>query len=152
VSGPAGRVPSGRRGRAPAPAWLPSWSGAQGRSAGPGTAARLLGWGGQTARGRRAEHLGATLGAAIDPRVVIDGLDPRVAVEALVACADPYLIGIRHHSPVLANAIPALLEAAAPDLVLLELPEELQPWIEWLGAEELEAPVALAAARRDGRG
>ena len=71
-----------------------------------------------------------------------------LAVAALADCRAPYLIGVRHHSAVLANALPALLDAAAPDLVLLELPEELQPWLEWLGAEDLEAPVALAAARR----
>jgi hypothetical protein len=52
----------------------------------------------------------------------------------------------------LAAAIGPLLAAAAPDLVLLELPEELQPWLEWLGAEDLVSPVALAASRRDGRG
>src|SRR5207253_9804344 len=73
-------------------------------------------------------------------------------VDELAASRAPYLIGIRHHSPMLASAVPRLLEAAAPDLVLLELPEELQPWLEWLGADDLVAPVALAAARSDGQG
>jgi hypothetical protein len=74
------------------------------------------------------------------------------AVDELAARRSPYLIGIRHHSPILASAIPKLLEAAAPDLVLLELPEELESWLTWLGAEDLIAPVALAATRRDGQG
>jgi hypothetical protein len=30
--------------------------------------------------------------------------------------------------------------------------EELEPWIEWLGSEETNAPVAVAAVRRDGNG
>jgi hypothetical protein len=84
--------------------------------------------------------------------VTFADLDPAHAVDALADCRAPYLIGVRHHSAVMASAMPALLDAAAPDLVLLELPEELQPWLEWLGAEDLEAPVALAAGRRDGRG
>ncbi len=74
------------------------------------------------------------------------------ALETLAASTAPHLIGIRHHSPTLASAVPALLDAARPDLILLEMAEELQAWIEWLGSPELIAPVALAAARRDGRG
>ena len=82
--------------------------------------------------------MGATLGVARDSGVVtLEDLDPAQAVDALADCRAPYLIGVRHHSAVLASAIPALLDAAAPDLVLLELPEELQPWLEWLGAETI---------------
>jgi hypothetical protein len=77
-------------------------------------------------------------------------LDPAREVDRLAAWRDPYLIGVRHHSPVLAAAVPSLMEAAAPDLVLIELPEELQPWLGWLADDRLVAPVALAAARRDG--
>jgi len=73
-------------------------------------------------------------------------------LESLAACRHPFLIGVRHHSPVLAAAVPALLDTLNPDLVLIELPEELQPWLQWLGADELQAPVALAAARADGGG
>ncbi|MGW5634667.1 hypothetical protein, partial [Streptomyces sp. NPDC003832] len=53
-------------------------------------------------------------------------LSPDEAVAALTDPAAPYLIGVRHHAPSLAAAVPALLEAAAPDVVLVELPEELQ--------------------------
>jgi hypothetical protein len=91
------------------------------------------------------------VGATLDTRKLID-VDPVQAVDALAAARLPYLIGIRHHSPILASAVPRLLERAAPDLILLELPGELQEWLPWLAAEELKAPVALAAARRDGRG
>ncbi|TDQ47597.1 DUF5682 family protein [Actinorugispora endophytica] len=63
--------------------------------------------------------------------------------EALAACAGPHLIGVRHHSPVLAAAMPALLEAADPDAVLIELPLEAGPWLEWLGHPDTVAPVAL---------
>ena len=78
--------------------------------------------------------------------------EPAEAIAELAACRAPYLIGIRHHSPMLAAVVPRLLDAAAPDLVLLELPDELQPWLNWLGAKKLHAPVALAASRRDGQG
>ncbi|MEE2049891.1 DUF5682 family protein [Nocardiopsis tropica] len=63
--------------------------------------------------------------------------------EALAACTEPLLIGVRHHSPVLAAAVPALLDAADPDAVLVELPLEAGPWLEWLGHPDTVAPVAL---------
>ncbi|MER7765404.1 DUF5682 family protein [Kitasatospora sp. NPDC096140] len=58
----------------------------------------------------------------------------------------PYLIGVRHHAPSLSAAVPALLDAARPEAVLVELPAEFQPWLDWLADEATEAPVALAAA------
>ncbi|MFJ9319825.1 vWA domain-containing protein [Streptomyces globisporus] len=69
------------------------------------------------------------------------------AVEALAAAGPgtPFLIGVRHHAPSLAAALPALLDAADPDVLLVELPAEFQPWLGWLAHEETEAPVALAA-------
>jgi hypothetical protein len=79
-------------------------------------------------------------------------VDPVAAVDELAAAHKPYLIGIRHHSPLLACAVPRLLEGAAPNLILLELPNELQTWLAWLANPGAEAPLALAAARRDGRG
>ncbi|WUI23996.1 DUF5682 family protein [Streptomyces sp. NBC_00425] len=61
-------------------------------------------------------------------------------------------MGVRHHAPSLAAAVPALLDEARPDVVLVELPAEMQEWLGWLGHEETRAPVALAAAPGDGRG
>ncbi|MFF4382802.1 DUF5682 family protein [Kitasatospora sp. NPDC001547] len=58
----------------------------------------------------------------------------------------PHLIGVRHHAPSLSAVVPALLDAARPDAVLVELPAEFQPWLGWLADEATEAPVALAAA------
>ncbi|MET9072303.1 DUF5682 family protein [Streptomyces sp. NPDC004232] len=55
-------------------------------------------------------------------------------------------MGVRHHAPSLAAAVPALLDAAGPDVLLVELPAELQEWLPWLAHEETRAPVALAAA------
>jgi len=49
--------------------------------------------------------------------------DPSSTVDRLAGSERPYLIGVRHHSPVLAAAVPALLTAFAPHLVLIELPE-----------------------------
>ncbi|MFD6287340.1 DUF5682 family protein [Streptomyces sp. NPDC060205] len=79
-------------------------------------------------------------------------LSPEEAVAALTDPAAPYLIGVRHHAPSLAAAVPALLDAAGPDVLLVELPDEMQEWLPWLGHEETRAPVALAAAPRDGGG
>ncbi|MFJ2076476.1 DUF5682 family protein [Streptomyces anulatus] len=76
------------------------------------------------------------------------------AVAALAATGpgSPFLIGVRHHAPSLAAALPALLDAAAPDVLLVELPTEFQPWLGWLAHEETEAPVALAAVPAGGPG
>ncbi|MFI7500798.1 DUF5682 family protein [Streptomyces sp. NPDC049687] len=77
---------------------------------------------------------------------------PEEALAALTDPAAPCLIGVRHHSPALAAAVPALLDGVKPEVVLVELPAEMQEWLPWLGHEETRAPVALAAAPRDGRG
>ncbi|MFC5901111.1 DUF5682 family protein [Streptomyces zhihengii] len=81
-------------------------------------------------------------------------LTPEAAVAALAADGPglPFLIGVRHHAPSLAAALPALLDAAAPDVLLVELPAEFQPWLGWLAHEDTEAPVALAAVLADGPG
>lgn len=77
---------------------------------------------------------------------------PEDAVAALAATGPglPFLIGVRHHAPSLAAALPALLDAAAPDVLLVELPAEFQTWLGWLAHEETEAPVALAAVPGSG--
>ncbi|MFE1236372.1 vWA domain-containing protein [Streptomyces tendae] len=71
------------------------------------------------------------------------------AVAALTGPGAPFLIGVRHHAPSLAAAVPLLLDRAAPDVLLVELPAEVQEWLPWLGHEETRAPVALAAASRE---
>ncbi|MFJ6692898.1 DUF5682 family protein [Streptomyces sp. NPDC091294] len=76
-------------------------------------------------------------------------LSPDEAVAALTGPGAPFLIGVRHHAPSLAAAVPALLDRAAPDVLLVELPAEMQEWLPWLGHEETRAPVALAAAGRE---
>ncbi|GAB2617689.1 hypothetical protein Aab01nite_31140 [Paractinoplanes abujensis] len=76
--------------------------------------------------------------------------DPRPQIVALAGDPRVQLIGVRHHSPVLAAAVPALLDAFAPAAVLVELPAEMQPWLRWLADPSLVTPVALAAATPDG--
>ncbi|MFI1071239.1 DUF5682 family protein [Streptomyces puniciscabiei] len=71
---------------------------------------------------------------------------------ALTDPAVPCLIGVRHHAPSLAAAVPALLDAARPEVLLVELPAEMQEWLPWLAHEETRAPVALAAAPGNGAG
>ncbi|MFJ5229284.1 DUF5682 family protein [Kitasatospora sp. NPDC088391] len=58
----------------------------------------------------------------------------------------PYLIGVRHHAPSITAVLPALLAAARPDVLLVELPAEFQPWLDLLADPATHAPVALAAA------
>ncbi len=70
--------------------------------------------------------------------------------ERLAGHREPFLIGVRHHSPALAAVLPELLEAANPEVLLVELPEELGEWLPHLADPELTAPVALSGARRDG--
>ncbi|MGW0202710.1 DUF5682 family protein, partial [Nonomuraea sp. NPDC003201] len=77
-------------------------------------------------------------------------LDPREAVAALAASSRPYLLGVRHHSPALAVVLPALLDAADPEVVCVELPADFQPWLAHLADPGTQAPVALAGARVDG--
>ncbi|NEA16225.1 DUF5682 family protein, partial [Streptomyces halstedii] len=78
-------------------------------------------------------------------------LSPEAAVAALTDPAGPYLIGVRHHAPSLAAVVPALLDEARPDVLLVELPAETQDWLPWLAHEETRAPVALAAVPGDGQ-
>ncbi|MYS41824.1 hypothetical protein GTY23_11345, partial [Streptomyces sp. SID5998] len=54
---------------------------------------------------------------------------PEEALAALTAPGAPYLIGVRHHAPSLAAVVPALLDEAGPDVLLVELPAEMQPWL-----------------------
>ncbi|MFI0972911.1 DUF5682 family protein [Streptomyces californicus] len=93
--------------------------------------------------------------AGTPARVPAGGPVPSEAALAALAATGPgapFLIGVRHHAPSLAAALPALLDAADPDVLLVELPAEFQPWLGWLAHEETEAPVALAAVPADGPG
>ncbi|MBT3154325.1 VWA domain-containing protein [Streptomyces sp. CHD11] len=63
----------------------------------------------------------------------------------------PYLIGVRHHSPALAVAVPRLLDAADAEVVCVELPADFQPWLPYLADPRTTAPVALTGAHEDGR-
>ncbi|MFE7459049.1 DUF5682 family protein [Streptomyces sp. NPDC057554] len=97
----------------------------------------------------------AEASAAVPPQgSVARPATPEAAVAALAADGPglPFLIGVRHHAPSLAAAVPALLDAAAPDVLLVELPAEFQPWLGWLAHEETRAPVALAAVPAGGPG
>ncbi|MFC5662232.1 DUF5682 family protein [Kitasatospora misakiensis] len=95
------------------------------------------------------------MSSAVPPRGAGPGLDdPRATVETEAArlaasgldTPGPYLIGVRHHAPSLSAVVPALLDAARPEVLLVELPAEFQPWLDLLADEATRAPVALAAA------
>ncbi|MYV51492.1 DUF5682 family protein [Streptomyces sp. SID3212] len=77
---------------------------------------------------------------------------PGKALNRLADCTEPYLIGVRHHSPALAAAVPAMLTHAAPEVLFVELPEEFAPWLPYLADPATVPPVALAGGRSDGTG
>ncbi len=77
-------------------------------------------------------------------------LDPSAALGELAACKEPFLIGVRHHSPSLAAAMHKILDAAAPKTLFVELPADLSEWLPWLAHPALEAPVALAGVGKNG--
>ncbi|WP_406111848.1 DUF5682 family protein [Kitasatospora purpeofusca] len=87
---------------------------------------------------------GADLGHD-DPRGTVTTEAARLAASGLDT-PGPFLIGVRHHAPSLSVVVPALLDAARPDVLLVELPAEFQPWLDLLADEATRAPVALAAA------
>ena len=70
---------------------------------------------------------------------------PEDVLQRLADCRNPVLIGVRHHSAALARIMPKLLAAFKPKSILLEMPPDFHPWLEYLGRDDLEAPVALAA-------
>ncbi|MEV7614179.1 DUF5682 family protein [Streptomyces sp. NPDC089799] len=72
-------------------------------------------------------------------------------MDLLGASREPFLLGVRHHSPALAAVTPALLDASGADVVCVELPADFQDWLPHLADPETTAPVALAAAGADGR-
>ena len=70
--------------------------------------------------------------------------DPRASVTALAASREPYLIGVRHHSPALAAVLPALLQESDPQVLAIELPAQAATWLPWLTHPRARAPLALA--------
>lgn len=70
---------------------------------------------------------------------------------APAARTKPCVIGVRHHSPALALAVPRLLDAADAEVVCVELPADFQPWLPYLADPRTVAPVALSGAYEDGR-
>ncbi len=70
---------------------------------------------------------------------------PEEVLHQLADCRTPLLIGVRHHSAALARVMPQLLADFSPEAVLVEMPPDFQPWLEYLGRSDLQAPVALAA-------
>ncbi|WP_323746378.1 DUF5682 family protein, partial [Catenulispora pinisilvae] len=82
--------------------------------------------------------------------VTAETAGPDEAVDALAGSRDPYLIGVRHHSPAIASAIGTMLDAAAPRVLLIELPTEAAAWLPWLADPATRAPVALAGKQDSG--
>jgi hypothetical protein len=54
-----------------------------------------------------------------------------------------HLLGIRHHGPGSARSVLATLDDIRPDVVLVELPADVEPALRWIGEPGLAPPVAL---------
>ncbi len=54
-----------------------------------------------------------------------------------------HLLGIRHHGPGSARSVLGALDDLAPDIVLVELPADVEPALRWIGHADLVPPVAL---------
>ena len=54
-----------------------------------------------------------------------------------------HLLGIRHHGPGSARSVRATLEDLHPDVILVELPADVESALRWVGAPGLVPPVAL---------
>ncbi|MFJ3792628.1 DUF5682 family protein [Kitasatospora sp. NPDC090091] len=107
----------------------------------PGREAAPGGPGGTGRPGRSGRAAGTG-----DPRAAVEAETARLAASGDDGAPGPYLIGVRHHAPSLSAVVPALLDAVRPEVVLVELPAEFQPWLGWLADDSTQAPVALAAA------
>ncbi|MET7977145.1 DUF5682 family protein [Streptomyces mirabilis] len=59
--------------------------------------------------------------------------------------AGPLLLGVRHHGPGSARAVRAALEAATPEVVLIEGPPEADALIPLAAEKDMRPPVALLA-------
>ncbi|KFG05980.1 DUF5682 family protein [Streptomyces scabiei] len=59
--------------------------------------------------------------------------------------AGPLLLGVRHHGPGSARAVRAALEAARPEVVLIEGPPEADALVPLAADEDMRPPVALLA-------
>jgi len=75
-------------------------------------------------------------------------LDP-MPMQKLMESRTPWLIGVRHHSAALSRALPAMLDAFQPECLLVELPADLQDWIEHLADPQTIAPVAISAVHQE---
>lgn len=62
---------------------------------------------------------------------------------AAPAAGGLHLFGIRHHGPGSARSVLRALDAANPDIVLVELPADVQSALRWIGDDDLVPPVAL---------
>lgn len=61
----------------------------------------------------------------------------------------PFIIGIRHHSPACAYMVERILDEYKPQLILLELPVFFRKWLPFLNDRDVIAPVALAGGEEN---
>jgi hypothetical protein len=54
-----------------------------------------------------------------------------------------HLLGVRHHGPGSARSVRRALADLHPDVVLVELPSDVEPALRWVGHPDLVPPVAL---------
>ena len=77
-------------------------------------------------------------------------MDPEKSLAMVVD--DPWIFGIRHHSPACARMLVAAAAELKPQAIAVEMPADLQPLLQWLAHPETIAPVAIAAAAAEHHG
>ena len=82
----------------------------------------------------------------------LDGSPDTLAVPPLCPVPGVILVPIRHHSPVCAEAVSALISRERPSRVLIEMPSDFEPHIPLLLDERTVPPVAIVALARRGSG
>lgn len=78
--------------------------------------------------------------------------DPRAAAERIWSDPRVAWIPVRHHSPACAWHVERYLRAERPAAVLVEGPEDLQPWVEWLVHPETSPPIVALMSYTDTSG
>ncbi|BBM85373.1 DUF5682 family protein [Candidatus Uabimicrobium amorphum] len=73
----------------------------------------------------------------------------QTTLQLLESERQPFIIGIRHHSPACAYMVERILEEYHPQHILLELPVFFRKWLPFLNDKDIQAPVALAGGEEN---
>ncbi|MCO8121993.1 DUF5682 family protein [Stieleria sp. TO1_6] len=79
-----------------------------------------------------------------------ESIDPVAECARLHLCDAPLLIGVRHHSAMLARAMGSILDRFSPQRILIEMPSDLSDWMVHIADPLTQPPIAISAVGSDG--